>query len=478
MTPQHVFSGRVVANTPLVASGGIYLNSTLFNEQSLLGQQASIAALQPQTCAPPSGTLSFLNGSWSCSCSMGWYGPSCTSQYIVNFFNTTQGFSNPSQYAVSAQVAAAFDSSGTMYIPDASSCIKSVSPTGAVSVFAGQCGNGGHADGPASTAQFYSVRGIAFNANKTTMYVADSNSDPYGTLYSYVRKIANGVVSTLAGTPVTNWYSTGPCGGSSRDGPGSQAIFGLFAGFGGGGANSNIISVDMYDNVFIADPMNHKIRMISPNGTVSTLAGGLGAVSRGNGCFATPPGFLDGRGTSASLNTPTSLAFDAVGNLFFGEAGNPCIRKIDTTGLVTSVAGSCIQPFYAGLYTSSSSGSPPAGKLDGLLATASLGSVNSITFGSDGTLYFIDSNGLRSISPQGVVSTLVINFGSLGPAATATSVDRVPLFLAIWNSTIFVVANTYAYGWSLLTIQIGGGVASTPFTSSASYNRLRAAGLV
>ena len=464
--------GSASSSAVINASAGIQLNGTLLNEalvHNLLATVASLTSSSLPTCAKPSGTLSFFNGSWVCACSVGWYGPSCTSQYVIDFFNTTQGFSTTGQFA------AAFDAAGMMYMPDGS-CIKSVSPTGAVTIFAGQCGNAGHADGPALTAQFYSVLGIAFNANTTTMYVADSNrANPWDTRYSYVRVITSGVVSTLAvGTPDV------PATCPGRDGPGTQAVFGQWFFYNGGGANSNMLAVDANDNVFIAESGSHRIRMISPNGTVTTVAGGFGSVSVGNGCYNTPSGFYDGPGTSASLNTPTSLAFDAAGNLFFAENGNPCIRKVDTTGLVTSVAGSCVQLFNnAGLY-SSSVGSPPGGKLDGPLTIATMGPTNSIAFGGDGTLYFIDSYGLRSISPQGLVSTIAINFGVLGPAYVALEglqTDRIPLSLAVFNSTIYVVANTYYYGWSILTIQIGGNSTSTP-GSSPSFSRLRAAGLV
>jgi sugar lactone lactonase YvrE len=101
------------------------------------------------------------------------------------------------------------------------------------------------------------------------------------------------------------------------DGKGDQASF----------ANLMGIAADNKGNFYVADSHNNVIRKITPDGTVTTLAGS-GAV-----------GSADGKGTAASFFYPTALAVDRNGNLYVSDTHNNLIRKIDPTGVVTTVAG-------------------------------------------------------------------------------------------------------------------------------------------
>ena len=113
-------------------------------------------------------------------------------------------------------------------------------------------------------------------------------------------------VSTLAGKT------------QGQDGTGTEATFNAPIG----------IAIDAVGNGYVADSFNHKIRKISPNGVVTTLAG--------NGT----DGATDGTGTAASFSGPAGVAVDAMGNIYVADYYNHKIRKISPSGVVTTLAGS------------------------------------------------------------------------------------------------------------------------------------------
>ena len=102
------------------------------------------------------------------------------------------------------------------------------------------------------------------------------------------------------------------------------------------------VAVDGEGNIVVADTANHRIRKISPDGNVSTLAGS------GN------RGFEDGQGAQAHFNCPQGVAVDEEGNIIVADTGNNRIRKIDTSnGVTTTLAGSATStPFADGTGTS------------------------------------------------------------------------------------------------------------------------------
>jgi sugar lactone lactonase YvrE len=122
-----------------------------------------------------------------------------------------------------------------------------------------------------------------------------------------VRRITpDGVVTTLAGDGTAGF----------RDGPAGQARF-----------NGPIgVAVDGAGNVYVADTYNDRIRLITPDGQVKTLAGG------------SAPGFADGRGAAAAFDTPCGLALDRTGALLIADTGNDAIRKLGKDGQVVTLA--------------------------------------------------------------------------------------------------------------------------------------------
>ncbi|MDR2209826.1 MAG: SMP-30/gluconolactonase/LRE family protein [Azoarcus sp.] len=191
----------------------------------------------------------------------------------------------------------AIDASNNLYVADSgNNRIRKVTPTGEVSTLAGSGAipwQGGFADGPGNAAQFGWPTGIAIDASNN-LYVADANNHR-------IRKIApNGEVSTLAGSG-----ATGSKEGGFADGPGSAAQF----------KQPTDITIDKAGNLYVVDRGNSRIREITPNGEVSTLAGS------GLGC-------ADGPGSVAQFYLPSAIAIDASGNLYVADNGKYRIRKI------------------------------------------------------------------------------------------------------------------------------------------------------
>jgi sugar lactone lactonase YvrE len=139
------------------------------------------------------------------------------------------------------------------------------------------------------------------------------------------------------------------------------------------------VAVDSAGNVYVADSNNHRIRMVSPTGLVTTLAGS-GTV-----------GFLNAQGTAARFNLPRYVAVDSAGNVYVADMSNHRIRMISSTGNVTTLAGS-----------------DTAGFLDEQGAVARFSSPNGVAVDSAGNVYVADANTnrIRKISPAGVVTTL------------------------------------------------------------------------
>src|ERR1700680_770771 len=109
------------------------------------------------------------------------------------------------------------------------------------------------------------------------------------------------------------------------------------ASFSGDGGRANLatlnvavdVSADHAGNLFIADQFNHRIRKIAPDGTISTVAGTGAPGYSGDG----------GPAMNAQINTPTGIFADSVGNLYIADVGNQRIRKVDASGIITTLAG-------------------------------------------------------------------------------------------------------------------------------------------
>ena len=106
------------------------------------------------------------------------------------------------------------------------------------------------------------------------------------------------------------------------------------------------VAVDGAGNVYVADRVNHRIRKITTSGVVSTLAG------------SGTSGYTDGTGTSAKFNYPYGVAVDGAGNVYVADRSNHRIRKITTSGVVSTLAGSGTSGYTDGTGTSAKFSSP------------------------------------------------------------------------------------------------------------------------
>ncbi len=265
----------------------------------------------------------------------------------------------------------ALDGAGNLYVADAgNSIIRKISSIGVVTTVAGSASNQGHRDGVGTAAWFNSPAAIAVDG-AGILYVADSGN-------AVIRRIAvDGTVSTLAGT-------AGATG--SADGTGATARFNQPSG----------LALDATGNLYVADTLNQTIRKITPAGVVTTLAG-LAGVS----------GSADGNGAAASFSQPRGLVVDSAGNVFVADTANSAIRRVTSSGSVTTIAGlSTISGFLDGTGTSAWLNQPKDVKLD-----------------AAGNLYVADTGNaaIRKITPALVVDTPVITAAVVAPPTPSSS---------------------------------------------------------
>jgi len=281
----------------------------------------------------------------------------------------------------------AVNSAGVMYVADRqNSVIRKITPNGSVTTFAGS--TSGFADGPDSAAQFSSPQAVAVDVSGN-IYVADSGN-------FRIRKITpGGVVTTLAGST-----------SGSANGTGSAAQF----------STMNGIAVDAAGNVYVSDSGNHRIRMITPGGVVTTLAGSTS-------------GYVDATGTSARFNNPYGIAVDATGTVFVVDGGNSRIRKITAGGVVTTFAGST------------------SGFADGTGSAAQFNTPRGLTIDAYGTLYLADTVNyrIRKITPSAVVTTVAgSTFGNNDGTGAAAGFDG-PQAITVDQSGVIYVVESVAH---------------------------------
>jgi len=197
----------------------------------------------------------------------------------------------------------AADRVGNVYVADTgNNSIRKITRAGVVTTLAGSAGVFGSADGTGAAASFRSPMSVA-TGRAGNVYVADTFNDT-------IRKITPaGVVTTLAGTASVR---------GSTDATGAAASFNFPQG----------VATDSAGNVYVADTNNFTIRVITPAGAVSTLAGTAGVF-----------GSTDATGGAASFRVPVGLATDGAGNVYVADFGNSTIRKITPDGSVSTLAG-------------------------------------------------------------------------------------------------------------------------------------------
>jgi hypothetical protein len=246
-------------------------------------------------------------------------------------------------------------------------------------------GNGG----PAVDATLNTPSAVAVDSNGD-VFIADTENN-------MVREVTpGGIIRTVAGN-----------GRPGYSGDGGPAVFASLD-------NPSGVAVNAQGDLFIADTVNNVIREVTPNGIIHTIAGDpadgwkygrggpLGGGYAGDG----------GPAADALLQHPQGLAVDSNGDLFIADTGNSVIREINTSGIITTVAGE------GGKFGDSGDG--------GQATSALLDAPADVAVDAAGDLYIADTgnNALREVSSSGVISTLAGgngegNDGQGGPASQA-----------------------------------------------------------
>lgn len=264
----------------------------------------------------------------------------------------TRAFANgPAQFAkFSAPYDVVVKSDGTIDIADAGNHRIREITAGIITTFAGN-NSTGIVNANGGLAQFRYPYHMALDKEEN-LYILDIND-------SHLRNVSPSAdVSFYAGEDASGF----------ADGPSADAKFSM--------SDGGVVT-DTLGNLYIADINNQRIRKISLNGQVTTIAG------------TGTSGFKNGSGTTALFNQPSAIAIDDYGNLYVADALNFRIRKITAAGEVSTFAGSGVP-----------------GHVDGGPGSAQFNYINDLVIDAQGNLYVADENRIRKITPQGFVSTI------------------------------------------------------------------------
>ncbi len=261
----------------------------------------------------------------------------------------------------------ATDAAGNVYVCDnANQRIRKITTAGIISTIAGTGAVGYSAahEGVLATTAFINFPGGIKVDAAGNIYFADLGNN-------IIRKIStSGIITTVAGTPTVSGY-TGDGGAATA-------------------AKLNApydVAVDAAGNVYIADQGNQCIRKVNTSGVISTICGNglIGVGAAGDG----------GPAISAKLNLPHSIDVDAAGNLYISDYGNNRIRKINTSGTISTIVGAVGLPYgYTG---------------DGGPATAArIYYPEGLDVDNAGNLYFCDwtNHAIRKVGTTGIINTI------------------------------------------------------------------------
>jgi PKD repeat protein len=222
-----------------------------------------------------------------------------------------------------------------------------------------------------------------------------------------VAAVAPGGVAVTGADTITTVAGNGTSGFSGDGGQATSAQLGAVG-----------IAVDAAGNVYVADQGNHRVRKVTADGVITTVAG------TGERGFSGD----DGQATSARLNDPNGVAVDAAGNIYIADMGNMRVRRVSAAGVITTVAGT-------GFIGSSGDGGPAT--------SATLAFPSGVAVDAAGNVYIADqlNDRVRKVTATGVIATIAGtgDAGFAGDGGQATSAQlRNPFGVAV-----DVVGNVY-----------------------------------
>ncbi len=363
---------------------------------------------------------------------------------------------------------------------------------GVISTVAGNGTNDYSGDNGLATSASMHPNGVTVDA-AGNIYIADLSK-------SVIRKVdTNGIITTVAGFAGEKMQFSGD------DGPATQASIYI-------SSNHDGLAVDSAGNLYIADDGHHRIRKVDTHGIITTVAGNGKLDYSGDGVQA----------TSTSLYRPSGVAVDKAGNLYIADTNNARIRKVDTNGIITTVAGNgglgyagdggpanaatLFQPMDVALdaagniyiadqnadvirkvdsitgiiTTVAGNGNVQGPEGDGGLATnAILDGPYSVAVDGVGDIYIAEyvAHRVRKVDPFGIITTAVgaVSTGSLGDGGPPTSAQIVPAGLAVDSAGNYYIADEGHNRIRKVTIgaRVPGLLASVPllyFSASAGDN--------